>query len=84
MGGGPYGWERDNEFNDWEGQHDYENDPPDEDEKVCNRCGARGLHWLPVIKPDGRTDYMLHDERNRRHVCKPNINDFDVIPDEDH
>jgi hypothetical protein len=60
----------------------HEDDPPTRDGVACNRCDEEGLHWLPIVKPDGRTTYALHGEQNRRHVCTPNSDDFGVVPSE--
>jgi hypothetical protein len=58
--------------------NDYEPDP-DHDNKVCQYCGKAGLYWLPVIRADGRTDYLLHEPGNRRHKCEISTDDFDVV-----
>lgn len=48
---------------------------------TCRRCGAGGLHWQRVTRADGRSEVSrLFDDRMRPHVCKPSVDDFDVIP----
>lgn len=56
-----------------------EYDEPD-DRITCNRCGESGLHWKMVPTADGMGESaVLFNERNRRHVCTPNVDDFSEV-----
>lgn len=51
-----------------------------DDRVTCNRCGESGLHWKVVTSPDGMSERsVLFNERNRRHVCTPNADDFEDL-----
>lgn len=62
--------------------HD-DTDQDDSDTLACRRCGAVGLYWMRVTQADGRSDkHLLFEERTkRRHVCEPNDDAFEVVPD---
>jgi hypothetical protein len=61
---------------------DYHGQDPEEQEVQCNRCGARWLHWRPIVKADGAPGWGLFTHNGRRHLCannQPNPDDFGVI-----
>jgi hypothetical protein len=53
---------------------------PENDEGVtCLRCGEEGLYWQNVTQADGRSEKPVLFENGRRHVCKPNPDDFEDL-----
>jgi hypothetical protein len=46
---------------------------------TCLRCNTPGLYWQHVTQPDGRSEKPVLFEDGRRHVCKPNSDDFEDL-----
>jgi hypothetical protein len=70
------------EFNDWEGQHDWHGDPEEDDgqgaahQPHCNRCYATDVRW----RQQGGKWVLFSLEPGKLHVC-PIPDEFEAVPE---